>query len=97
MNEIVTNSPFGPEDMARRRKRAIALALILAALVVLFFVTTLMSIISVLISSILRFSRPDLLRCHGIATTSFTLHGVLSLFLILIALILYSRPYSRCG
>jgi hypothetical protein len=33
--------PFGPEDMARRRKRAIALALVLAALVVLFFVTTL--------------------------------------------------------
>ncbi len=32
--------PFGPEDMARRRKRAIALALILAALVILFFVTT---------------------------------------------------------
>jgi hypothetical protein len=32
--------PFGPEDMARRRKRAIALALVLAALVVLFFVTT---------------------------------------------------------
>lgn len=41
MNEIVTNTPFGPEDMARRRRRAIALALILAALVVLFFVTTL--------------------------------------------------------
>lgn len=33
--------PFGPEDMARRRKRAVALALVLAALVVLFFVTTL--------------------------------------------------------
>jgi hypothetical protein len=33
--------PFGPEDMARRRKRAIALALVLVALVVLFFVTTL--------------------------------------------------------
>ncbi|MBL8908565.1 MAG: hypothetical protein JNM20_17975 [Rhizobiales bacterium] len=32
--------PFGPEDMARRRKRAIALALVLAALVILFFVTT---------------------------------------------------------
>jgi hypothetical protein len=41
MNEIMTNSPFGPEDMARRRKRAIAVALILGALVVLFFVTTL--------------------------------------------------------
>jgi hypothetical protein len=33
-------TPFGPEDMARRRKRAIAMALILAGLVVLFFVTT---------------------------------------------------------
>jgi hypothetical protein len=41
MNEIMTNAPFGPEDMARRRKRAIAVALILGALVVLFFVTTL--------------------------------------------------------
>ena len=40
MNEVMTNTPFGPEDMARRRKRAIATALILAALVALFFVTT---------------------------------------------------------
>ena len=36
----MTNTPFGPEDMARRRKRAIATALILAALVALFFITT---------------------------------------------------------
>jgi hypothetical protein len=41
MSEIMANTPFGPEDMARRRKRSIAIALILAALVVLFFVTTL--------------------------------------------------------
>ena len=40
MSRAVTPTPFGPEDMARRRKRAIALALILAGLVVLFFVTT---------------------------------------------------------
>jgi len=40
MKEIMTNQPFGPEDMARRRKRAIAMALILLALVALFFVTT---------------------------------------------------------
>jgi len=40
MKEVMTNSPFGPEDMARRRKRAIATALILAALVALFFITT---------------------------------------------------------
>ena len=33
--------PFGPEDMARRRKRAVATALVLLALVGLFFVTTL--------------------------------------------------------
>jgi hypothetical protein len=32
--------PFSPEDMARRRKRSIALACILAGLAVLFFVTT---------------------------------------------------------
>ena len=36
----MTNTPFGPEDMARRRKRAIAMALILVALVALFFITT---------------------------------------------------------
>ena len=41
MKDAMTNSPFGPEDMARRRKRAIATALILGALVVLFFITTL--------------------------------------------------------
>ena len=36
----MTNTPFGPEDMARRKKRAIAMALILVALAVLFFITT---------------------------------------------------------
>jgi hypothetical protein len=41
MKDVMTNTPFGPEDMARRRKRAIATALILGGLVVLFFVTTL--------------------------------------------------------
>jgi hypothetical protein len=41
MTEIMTNTPFGPEDMARRRKRSIAVALILGALVALFFITTL--------------------------------------------------------
>lgn len=44
MSGAMTNAPFSPEDMARRRKRAIAMALILAALVVLFFVTTLVRI-----------------------------------------------------
>ena len=41
MSDAMTNTPFGPEDMARRKKRAIALALVLGGLVVLFFVTTL--------------------------------------------------------
>jgi hypothetical protein len=40
MNDAMTQSPFGPEDMARRRKRALAMALVLAALAALFFITT---------------------------------------------------------
>ena len=40
MKDVMTQQPFGPEDMARRRKRAIAMALILVALVALFFITT---------------------------------------------------------
>jgi hypothetical protein len=32
---------FSPEDMARRRRRSVALALVLAGLVVFFFVVTL--------------------------------------------------------
>jgi accessory gene regulator protein AgrB len=40
MKDVMANTPFGPEDMARRKKRAIAMALILVALVVLFFITT---------------------------------------------------------
>ena len=38
------NVPFSPADMARRRKRSIILALILAVLVVLFFATTIVRI-----------------------------------------------------
>ncbi len=34
-------TPFSPEDLARRRKRSIMMALGLAALMVLFFVSTL--------------------------------------------------------
>jgi len=34
-------APFSPEDMARRRRRSIALALVLAGLVIFFFVVTL--------------------------------------------------------
>ena len=40
MKDVMANTPFGPEDMARRKKRAIAMALILVALVALFFITT---------------------------------------------------------
>lgn len=36
----VAEDPFGPQDMLNRRRRAVALAFILVALVVLFFVTT---------------------------------------------------------
>jgi hypothetical protein len=32
--------PFTPEDLARRRKRSIALAVVLAVMVALFFITT---------------------------------------------------------
>ena len=37
----MTREPFGKEDMARRKKRAIVMALVLGALVALFFITTL--------------------------------------------------------
>ncbi len=37
----VAPAAFSPEDMARRRRRNIALALVLAGLVVFFFVVTL--------------------------------------------------------
>ncbi len=33
-------APFSPEDMARRKKRALIMALALAGLMVLFYVTT---------------------------------------------------------
>lgn len=41
MTSPVAPQPFSPDDLARRRKRAIAMALILGGLVVLFFITTL--------------------------------------------------------
>jgi uncharacterized membrane protein len=40
MRIVMDQSPFSPEDLARRRRRSVALALILLALVALFFVTT---------------------------------------------------------
>jgi accessory gene regulator protein AgrB len=40
MSERRPVEAFSPEDMARRRKRSIAMALVLAALMVMFFITT---------------------------------------------------------
>jgi hypothetical protein len=40
MTPAMSRKPFSPEDMSRRRKSSIVLALVLAGLVVLFFVTT---------------------------------------------------------
>jgi hypothetical protein len=40
MKPVTNTQPFSSEDLARRRKRSIALALALGGLVVLFFVTT---------------------------------------------------------
>jgi hypothetical protein len=40
----VNNTPFSPADMARRRKRSVIMALVLAALMVLFFATTIVRI-----------------------------------------------------
>jgi accessory gene regulator protein AgrB len=40
----VNNAPFSPADMARRKKRSLVMALILAVLVVLFFATTIVRI-----------------------------------------------------
>ncbi len=40
----MSNTPFGAEDMARRRKRSVIMALVLAVLMVLFFATTIVRI-----------------------------------------------------
>lgn len=40
MSEPMTKTPFSPEDMARRKKRALVLAFVLAGMAVLFFVST---------------------------------------------------------
>lgn len=40
MSDVMAKSPFGPEDLARRRRRALIMALCLFALVALFFITT---------------------------------------------------------
>ena len=43
MSAAVT-APFSPEDLARRRRRSIALACVLVALIILFYVTTIVRI-----------------------------------------------------
>ena len=40
----MSDAPFSPADMARRKKRSVVMALILAVLVVLFFATTIVRI-----------------------------------------------------
>ncbi|MDP1699601.1 MAG: hypothetical protein Q8L53_01390 [Aestuariivirga sp.] len=40
----MNNTPFNPADMARRRKRSVIMALVLAALMVLFFAATIVRI-----------------------------------------------------
>ena len=40
----MSNTPFSPVDMARRKKRSVVMALILAVLVVLFFASTIVRI-----------------------------------------------------
>jgi hypothetical protein len=40
MGVSVAEQPFGPEDLARRRRRSIAMALILLGLAAMFFITT---------------------------------------------------------
>ncbi len=40
----MNNAPFSPADMARRKKRSLVMALILAVLVVLFFAASIVRI-----------------------------------------------------
>mgnify|MGYP001216230954 CR=1 FL=1 len=42
----MSNTPFSPEDLARRRKRSIAMALILGGLIILFFAATIVRLSS---------------------------------------------------
>jgi hypothetical protein len=41
MDKRVPPVPFSPEDLARRKRRSLALGLILAVVAILFFVSTL--------------------------------------------------------
>ena len=42
----MNNTPFSPEDLARRKKRSLVMALILGGLVVLFCATTIVRLSS---------------------------------------------------
>jgi hypothetical protein len=44
MNEQKPVAPFSPDDLKRRRKRALIMALCLGGLIVLFYITTLVKI-----------------------------------------------------
>jgi accessory gene regulator protein AgrB len=37
-------APFSPEDMARRKKRALVMALVLAGMMAMFYITTIVRI-----------------------------------------------------
>ena len=40
MTAVTTPAPFSKDDMARRRRRSIAMAIAIGVLMVLFFITT---------------------------------------------------------
>jgi hypothetical protein len=44
MSKIKPVEPFSPEDLKRRRKRALVMALCLGGFIVLFYITTLVKI-----------------------------------------------------
>lgn len=47
MSEQKPVQPFSPEDLKRRRRRALVMAIVLAGLMVLFYITTLVKIAKV--------------------------------------------------
>jgi hypothetical protein len=42
----MNNTPFSPEDLARRRKRALVMALVLGGLFIVFFAATIVRLAS---------------------------------------------------
>ncbi len=41
MEKQIPPAPFSPEDLARRKRRSVVMALVLVAMVVVFFISTL--------------------------------------------------------